>query len=763
MKQRLNYKINGMTCALCSASIEACLEKLDGIQSVSVGYASEKAVLEYDDEIITPDQIAQKIRQLGFAIDEDGQQRQDAGESEISKRAALFIIAAILTVPTLMCMISCSFNICDQVLNPVAHPGAINYFMYYLHNWKIQFACATPVQFIIGATFYRSAFYSLRARRPTMDVLVVLGSSAAYFYSVYVVIRYYLDYLNCTQNIYLDASCTIITFVLLGRLLEALAKARMSASMRALMDLKPKTARVLRNGEETYILIDQVRPGDIVVVHPGEKLPADGVITEGFSTVDESMLTGENLPVEKSAGDSVFTTSFNKNGSFKFQAEKVGDHTLYAGILKYVENAQNSKAAVQRMADKAVIYFIPVVILAALLTFLVWYIIIFKGQSIEAPLLYAISVLVVSCPCALGLATPTAIIVGIGMGAERGILFKDGEALETLNQVDAVIFDKTGTLTEGKPVFTDMALLRSESFVNAKELLALAGAAERHSEHPLGKALYEKAQTEWGNDLKDPEWFTALPGMGIDALVDGKRILIGNLSCLEDRGIQTKDMTDILKDLEGQGKTAVVMVVDNEPAAVFAFADQLRHGAEAVIRTCQKMGIEVYMVTGDSQNSARSIASQAGITRVLAQVLPERKADEIRKLQQQGLTVAMVGDGINDAPALALADVGIAMGGGTDVAMEAGSIILLHNSLEGLPDAFNLARRTIKKIVQNLLWAFLYNTAAIAFAVTGNLGPQIGALAMAFSSVTVLLNSLSLKRYRWEDYAPLRERGAGAE
>lgn len=763
MKQRLNYKIKGMTCALCSASIEACLEKLDGIQSVSVGYASEKAVLEYDDEIITPDKIAQKIRLLGFAVNEDDKQGQDNGNGEITRRAALFIISAILTVPTLVCMVSCALNICGQALNPTAHPGAINYFMYYLHNWKIQFACATPVQFIIGATFYRSAFYSLRARRPNMDVLVVLGSSAAYFYSVYVVIRYYSDYLNCTQNIYLDASCTIITFVLLGRLLEALAKARMSASMRALIDLKPKTARVLRNGEETYILIDHVQPGDIVVVHPGEKLPADGVVTEGFSTVDESMLTGESLPVEKSAGDSVFTASFNKNGSLKFQAKKVGDHTLYAGILKYVENAQNSKSAVQRMADKAVIYFIPIVMLASLLTFLVWYIIIFKGQSIEAPLLYAISVLVVSCPCALGLATPTAIIVGIGMGAERGILFKDGEALETLNRVDAVIFDKTGTLTEGKPVFTDMALLKSKSVVNVKELLALAGAAERHSEHPLGKALYEKAQTEFGNDLKEPEWFIALPGMGIDALVDGKRILIGNLSCLEDKGIQTKDMPDILKDLEGQGKTAVVMVVDNEPAAVFAFADQLRHGAEAVIRACQKMGIEVYMVTGDSQNSAQSVASQAGITKVLAQVLPERKADEIRKLQQRGLTVAMVGDGINDAPALALADVGIAMGGGTDVAMEAGSIILLHNSLEGFPEAFNLSRRTIKKIVQNLLWAFLYNAAAIAFAVTGNLGPQIGALAMAFSSVTVLLNSLSLKRCRWEDCVPLREREVRAE
>ncbi len=756
MQQHLSYKITGMTCALCSASLEDGLEKLEGVHSVSVGYASEKAVLEYDDEVIAPDKIVQKIRQLGFGIAADGQQGENAGDSEISRKMDLLIISAILTAPTLICMVSCVFNVCNQALIPGANPGWINYFMYYLHDWRVQFACATPVQFIIGAPFYRSAYYSLRARRPTMDVLVVLGSSAAFFYSVYIVAHYYTDYAYCVQYIYLDASCTIITLVLLGRLLEALAKDRMSASMRALMDLKPKTARVLRNGGETYILIDQVQPGDIVVVHPGEKIPADGVVTEGCSTVDESMLTGESLPVEKSAGDSVFTTSFNKNGSFKFQAEQVGDHTLYSGILKYVEKAQNSKAAVQRMADKVVVYFVPAVMSISLLTFLVWYLIIFKGQSIEAPLLYAIAVLVVACPCALGLATPTAIIVGIGMGAERGILFKDGAALETLNKVDAIIFDKTGTLTEGKPALTDIELLPGAPFADRKEALALAGAAERHSEHPLGKALYEKAQTELGNDLKDPEWFTALPGMGIDALVDGKRILIGNLACLEGRGVQTKAMLQVLTDLEGRGKTAVVMVVDHEPAAVFAFADQLRQGAQAVIRACQKQGIEVYLVTGDSQNTAQSIASQAGIAKVLAQVLPERKADEIKKLQQQGLTVAMVGDGINDAPALALADVGIAMGGGTDVALEAGSIILLRNGLDGLPEAFALARLTIRKIAQNLWWAFIYNAAAVAFAATGNLEPQAAALAMAFSSVSVLLNSLSLKRYRREGNAHIR-------
>lgn len=744
-----------MTCALCSASIEAALEMLHGVQSVNVSYASEKAAVEYDDELVKPEQIEKTIRQLGFSIGDPGEEDQAAENREIKKRLTLFVISAILTVPTLMCMVSCALDICDQVVNPGASPGAFNYFMYYLHNWKIQFALATPVQFLIGATFYRSAFYSLRARRPTMDVLVVLGSSAAYFYSVYIVAHYYQEYAACTQDIYLDASCTIITFVLLGKLLEAIAKGRMRESMRALAEGKPKTARVFRDGTEQYILIDQVRVGDIVIVYPGEKLPADGVVTEGFSTVDESMLTGESIPAEKTVGSGVFTASLNKNGSFRFRAEKVGGQTAYAGILKYVEEAQNSKSPIQRMADKASVYFIPLVLTAALLTFLVWFFIVFKGQVLDMPLLYAVSVLVAACPCALGLATPTAVIVGIGLGAQRNILFKDGEALELLNKVNAVVFDKTGTLTEGKPVLSDIVLLK-KSLLSEKEALTMAGVAEQHSEHPLGKALCTKAQAESDCKLKGPERFEALPGMGIAAVVDGRRVLIGNTACLKDNGVWAEngaEMQNLSEVLGNQGKTAVAMAVDGEPVAVFAFEDKVRPEAKALVQELGKIGLEVYMMTGDSENSARAAAAQLGITHVLAQVLPEQKADEIKKLQQEGLMVAMVGDGINDAPALAMADVGIAMGGGTDVAIEAGSVVLLHNDLSELPGAFKLAGVTIKKIVQNLFWALFYNITAMAFAVTGHLGPEVGALSMAFSSVSVLLNSLSLRKTGWPNRA----------
>ncbi|ATW25594.1 heavy metal translocating P-type ATPase [Candidatus Formimonas warabiya] len=755
MKQSVNYKINGMTCALCSASIEASLEQLTGVESVNVGYATEKASVEYDDELLKPEEIEKTIKQLGFTIGENDQDEY-AENKEIKKRTALFLVSAILTLPTLMCMVSCALDICDQVLNPAANPGAFNYFMYYLHDWKIQFAFATPVQFLIGAGFYRSAFYSLRARRPTMDVLVALGSSAAYFYSVYIVARYYLDYASCTKDIYLDASCTIITFVLLGKLLEAVAKGRMSESIRRLMDFKPKTARVFREGAEQYILIDQVREGDIVLVYPGEKLPADGVVTEGFSTVDESMLTGESIPVEKAAGSGVFAASLNKSGSFRFRAEKVGDQTAYAGILKYVENAQNSKSPIQRMADKAAGYFIPLVLTVAVGTFLVWFLIIFHGRMLEASMLYAISVLVAACPCALGLATPTAIVVGIGLGARRGILFKNGEALETLNKVNAVVFDKTGTLTEGKPVLTDVVLLNNRMSFTEKELLLMAGAAEGQSEHPLGKALWEKVEKEFGQNGLEVESFEALPGMGIRAIVEGRRILIGNGACLKDQGMETANGQNILKEMESQGKTAVVMAVEGEAVALFGFMDKLRPEARATIEKFGRMEIAVYLITGDSENVARAVAAQIGITSILAQVLPEQKADEIRKLQEQGLKVAMVGDGINDAPALAAADVGIAMGSGTDVAIEAGGVVLLSNDLSELPGAFHLAHMTMRKIVQNLFWALIYNTTAMAFAVTGHLGPEVGALSMALSSVSVLFNSLSLKKSGREKFRVLK-------
>lgn len=745
LKQNLDCKINGMTCALCSASIEASLERLQGVQRVNVSYASEKAAVEYDDELTGPEEIAQAINRLGFSIREKDAEDQETENKELHKRLSLFLISALLTLPTLMCMVSCALDICDQVVNPAANPGALNYFMYYLHDWRIQFAFATPVQFLIGATFYRSAFYSLRARRPTMDVLVVLGSSAAYFYSVYIVVHYYLAYAACTQDIYLDASCTIITFVLLGKYLEALAKGRMLESLRRLLEVKPKTARVWREGEEQYIPIDQVRVGDIVVVKPGEKLPADGVVTEGFSSVDESMLTGESLPVEKGAGCQVYTATFNKHGSFRFRAEKVGAQTAYAGILNYVENAQNSKSPIQRLADKASGYFIPLVLIAAVITFLVWFFIIYQRQVLDAPLLYGVSVLVAACPCALGLATPAAIIVGIGLGARRGILFKNGEALEILNKVNAVVFDKTGTLTEGKPFLSDIVLLPGSS-LSAREVLALAGAAEGHSEHPLGRTIWEKARTELGLTLKEADQFAALPGMGIAARVEGRQVVIGNSPCLRDRGLETARGQRAVLDLSKQGKTAVLMAVDGEAVAAFGFTDRLRPEAKGVVEELSAMGLEVYMITGDSNNSAQAAAAPLGISHVMAQVLPEQKAAEIQKLQLAGLTVAMVGDGINDAPALAKADVGIAMGSGTDVAIEAGGVILLRNDLSELAAAFDLARLTIRKIVQNLFWALFYNMTAMAFAVSGHLGPQVGALSMAFSSVSVLLNSLSLKK-----------------
>ncbi len=750
MIESVNLKVRGMTCTLCSASIEVCLERLNGVKKADVSYAAESAAVDYDAELLRPDEIEKAIVRLGFEVGKNEEEDEwEHGGREALRQLRLFILSALLTAPTLICMVSCAADICDRVVLPDGNPGTLNYIMYALHDWRVQFLFATPVQFIIGAGFYRRAIKSVMCRRPTMDLLVVLGSSAAYLYSVYIVAFHRAAYDVCIQNIYLDASATIITFVLLGKYLETLAKGRMAKSIRTLTALKPKTARVLRDGQDTYIPVEELQEGDIVIVRPGEQVPADGVVTEGCSTVDESMLTGESLPKEKYADCPVTAASLNKNGTFRFRAEKIGDRTLFAGIVRYVEQAQSSKAAVQRAADRAAGYFVPLVLLASVITFIVWYFIIFHCRTLEQPLIYAVSVLVVSCPCALGLATPAAIIVSIGKGAENGILIKNGEVLEDMCKIDTVVFDKTGTITEGKPELMETVLLEGkEKHTDEKEILRIASIAEKNSEHPLGRALYQKGFEIFGTVLPEPERFEALPGMGVAAVVGSRHVLIGSPGCLSSRGIEVPEARETLEALKRKGRTTVLMAVDGIPVSIFGFSDRVRESAPDAAAGLERMDIEVYMLTGDNLSAAQEAAEKTGIKNILAQVGPGGKADEIKKLQSRGRKVAMVGDGINDAPALAVSDIGVAVGSGTDVAIETGGVILLKSDLTALPHAVRLARKTILKITQNLFWAFFYNSIAIPFAASGHLSPAVGALSMAFSSVSVLLNSLSLRRLK---------------
>lgn len=729
--KQTSLQITGMTCAACANRIEKGLARMPGVTSASVNFAMETARVEYVPGEVTIDDMLKKVKQLGYRAvpQQDGEDADDGREHEIRRRKRMLLISAILSLPLLWSMVA-HFSFTSWIYLPDI-----------LMNPWVQFVLATPVQFYIGGPFYVGAWKALRNGSANMDVLVALGTSAAYFYSLYLTIDWHLQGggSHHAPSLYFETSAILITLVILGKLLEALAKGRTSAAIKALMGLKAKTALVVRDGRELTVPVEEVTVGDIVLVRPGEKVPVDGVVLEGMSSVDESMLTGESLPVEKQPGDAVIGATVNKNGALRIRATKVGKETALAQIIKVVEEAQGSKAPIQRVADVISGIFVPVVVGIAAVTFLVWYFFVSPGEFGGA-LEKSIAVLVIACPCALGLATPTSIMAGSGRAAELGILFKGGEHLEQTHKIDTVVLDKTGTVTKGKPELTDVLPEGDET-----EFLRLVGAAEKHSEHPLAEAIVGGIR-ERNIPLPDAESFEAIPGYGIKAVVEGKQLLIGTRRLMDKFGVDATHAHDAMARLEEAGKTAMLVAIDNRYAGMVAVADTIKETSRAAIRRLKEMGIQVIMITGDNERTAKAIAAQAGIDHVLAEVLPEGKAEEVKKLQAQGRKVAMVGDGINDAPALAAADIGMAIGTGTDVAMEAADVTLMRGDLSSIPDAIVMSRKTMRNIRQNLFWALGYNTLGIPIAAVGLLAPWVAGAAMALSSVSVVLNALRLQR-----------------
>ena len=726
---RVELKITGMSCAACSAKIEKRLGKMEGVSAAAVNLATEKANVEFDPSIVKVSDIINVVGNLGYQaekIEDISQDREKAQrEKEIKKLRNELITSAVLSSPLILAMVLSLLKL------DVA----------FLHNQYFQLAIATPVQFIIGWRFYKNAYHALKAKSANMDVLIAMGTSAAYFFSIYNAFFVPAKPGVMMKELYFEAGAVIITLILLGKYFEAVAKGKTSEAIKKLMGLQAKTARVIRNGAEEDIPVEEVEVGYIVVVRPGEKIPVDGKIIEGNSSIDESMLTGESLPVEKKIGDPVIGATINKFGTFKFEATKIGKDTALSQIIKMVEDAQGSKAPIQKIADQVSGIFVPVVIGIALLTFLIWY---FAAGDFTAAIVSAVSVLVIACPCALGLATPTAIMVGTGKGAENGILIKGGEHLERAYKLNSIVLDKTGTITKGRPEVTDLIPLNRQV---KEELLKIAAIAEKNSEHPLGAAIYERGKADFGN-IPDPDGFEAIPGRGIKAIIGDKEVYIGTRKLLKEKGIETNNIENTITGLEDEGKTAMLMAIDNKIEAVIAVADTVKENSREAIEDLLKMGIEVYMLTGDNKRTAAAIAKQVGIKNVLAEVLPENKAEEVEKLKKQGKIVGMVGDGINDAPALATADIGMAIGTGTDVAIEAADITLMRGDLRSIPTAIKLSKKTMNKIKQNLFWAFIYNIIGIPFAALGLLSPIIAGGAMAFSSVSVVTNSLSLKRFK---------------
>ncbi|KIZ28198.1 heavy metal translocating P-type ATPase [Bacillus cereus] len=733
VSDKAEFTVSGMTCAACANRVEKRLNKLDGVNKATVNFALESATVDFNPDEVNVNEMKSTITKLGYKLEvkpDDQDASTDHRLQEIERQKKKFIISFILSFPLLWAMVShFSFTsfiyLPDMLMNP----------------W-VQLALATPVQFIIGGQFYVGAYKALRNKSANMDVLVALGTSAAYFYSVYLSIQSIGSSKHMT-DLYFETSAVLITLIILGKLFEAKAKGRSSEAIKKLMGLQAKTATVVRDGTEIKILIEEVVAGDIVYVKPGEKIPVDGEIVEGKSAIDESMLTGESIPVDKSIGDVVIGSTINKNGFLKVKATKVGRDTALAQIIKVVEEAQGSKAPIQRVADQISGIFVPVVVVIAIITFAVWMIFVTPGDFGGA-LEKMIAVLVIACPCALGLATPTSIMAGSGRSAEYGILFKGGEHLEATHRLDTVILDKTGTVTNGKPVLTDVIV--ADGF-NENELLRLVGAAERNSEHPLAEAIVEGIK-EKKIDIPSSETFEAIPGFGIESVVEGKHLLIGTRRLMKKFNIDIEEVSKSMEALEREGKTAMLIAIDKEYAGIVAVADTVKDTSKAAIARLKKMGLDVVMITGDNTQTAQAIAKQVGIDHVIAEVLPEGKAEEVKKLQTNGKKVAMVGDGINDAPALATANIGMAIGTGTDVAMEAADITLIRGDLNSIADAIFMSKMTIRNIKQNLFWALAYNALGIPIAALGFLAPWVAGAAMAFSSVSVVLNALRLQRVK---------------
>lgn len=733
VSEKVEFAITGMTCAACSTRIEKGLNKLEGVTKASVNLALETASVEYSPSQIAPQDITQRVEKLGYGAklkSEEKEEEQSYREKELSKQKGKFWFSFILSVPLLWAMVS-HFTFTSFI--PLPHM---------LMNPWVQLALATPVQFVVGKQFYVGAFKALRNKSANMDVLVALGTSAAYFYSLYFSLKS-LGSSAHTNQLYYETSAILITLILLGKLFEANAKGRSSEAIKKMMGLQAKTAVVIRGGAEVEIPVEEVQKGEVIFIKPGEKVPVDGEIIEGQSALDESMLTGESVPVDKNIGDKVIGATLNKNGFLKIKATNVGRETALAQIIKVVEEAQGSKAPIQRLADYISGIFVPIVVGIALLTFFVWYIWIAPGEFAPA-LEKLIAVLVIACPCALGLATPTSIMAGSGRAAEFGILFKGGEHLEATHKIDTILLDKTGTVTNGTPELTDVRIAQG---YEENELLQLVASAERLSEHPLAQALVAGIKNK-GIEIQDPLSFEAIPGYGVKATVQERKLLVGTRKLMNQHKVNIDTALEEMTNLEREGKTAMLVALDGKYAGMLAVADTIKATSKEAVSRLKEMGLEVMMITGDNRQTAQAIGMQAGIEHVIAEVLPEGKAEEVKKLQQQGKKVAMVGDGINDAPALALADIGMAIGTGTDVAMEAADITLMRGDLMSIADAIEMSRKTISNIKQNLFWAMGYNTLGIPIAAVGLLAPWVAGAAMAFSSVSVVLNALRLQRVR---------------
>ncbi|MGL1893039.1 MAG: heavy metal translocating P-type ATPase [Spirochaetaceae bacterium] len=726
----IQLNIQGMTCASCVAHVEKGIKKTTGIDMASVNLATEKATISYDPDKTNVDDIVKSVFNAGYSANIPNKDNEDEEAKEKSKQLKRLrnqtIISACLSAPLVLAMFAGIFKI-EALM--------------FLHIPLVQFLLATPVQFWIGAKFYKGGWKSIKAGSPGMDVLVALGTSSAYFFSIFngfIAKNIGIE----TNGLYFEASAIIITLVLLGKYLESNAKGKTSEAIKKLMGLQPKFASIVKDGEVIEVPIADVVPGDIVFIKPGERIPVDGLVTDGSTAIDESTITGESMPVEKREGDKVVSGTINSYGSIKFKAEHVGKDSVLSRIIAIVEEAQGSKAPIQKLADKVASIFVPVVLIIAAVTFLIWWLII---GSLTTAIISAVAVLVIACPCALGLATPTAIMVGTGKGAERGILIKNGEILQSAGKITTIILDKTGTVTLGKPEMQDIYPLNGS--LDKDGILQLAGSLEQNSEHPLAKAVVDAAKDK-KLELQTVENFISIPGKGISATYQNIEYLIGTEKLMEENSIPTVAYIEKKSELESMGNTVVILATKTDVIALITIADSIKETSKEGVQLLEDLGLNVYMITGDNKRTALSIAKKAGITKVLAEVLPEGKANEVTKLQEKGEVVAMVGDGVNDAPALAVANTGIAMGHGSDIAMESADITLMRGDLREIAAAILLSRKTMTKIKQNLFWAFFYNSIGIPFAALGFLNPIIAGAAMAFSSVSVVSNSLSLRNFK---------------
>jgi len=750
MESRVTVPIGGMSCAACAQRVEKVLAKLDGVSSASVNLATEKATVLFEPQRLSLPEIREAIEKAGYkALDTAEANAADEAwelkKKEIKTLKNKTTVAIIFAVPLFYITMAPMVAFVKLPFTGFIHNVMMNF---PLHFALLQLILTIPIA-VAGYRFYTVGFMALVRRSPNMDSLIAIGTSAALIYSIYNTIQITRGFFDLVHDLYYETAGVIFALILLGKTMEAVSKGRTSEAIKKLMGLSPKTAIVLQSGEEKEIPIDEVETGHVIVVKPGAKIPVDGTVLDGNTAVDESMLTGESMPVDKKAGDVVYAATMNTTGLIRFRADKVGADTALAQIIRLVEDAQGSKAPIAAMGDKVAAVFVPIVCLIALLAGAAWFF--GSGGELEFALTIFITVLVIACPCALGLATPTAIMVSTGKGAEYGILIKSGEALETANKIQAVIFDKTGTITEGKPRVTDVL---STGEISAEHFLQIAASAEKGSEHPLGRAIVAEAVYK-GLEFVKVDDFKSITGSGVEAVINGGQILAGNRKLMAERGIPISDREDSSDLLADEGKTPMYVAFDGKFVGIIAVADVVKASSAVAIDSLHKMGIEVAMITGDNKKTAETIARQVGIDRVLAEVLPQDKASEVKKLQDEGKRVAMVGDGINDAPALVRADIGIAIGSGTDVAMESADIVLMRSDLTDVPAAIRLSKRTLRTIKQNLFWAFGYNVlgipiaAGVLYLLGGPLmNPMFAAAAMSLSSVTVVSNALRLKRFK---------------